>query len=177
MPQRPRTRILLPEPRLADPRLADPIVYSSSLDEVCYRTSLTRLGLPLAQVVQGDPAPGAPQPLRPLRLHEEALRGAEGAQAQHRGQQRPPRQYAAPALFHHLLAISRHPRPPRPASPPSHALSIRSAGPSLVAHKPLLPPLCMNTFCTRDSSTPPLTPLPLPPPAYPRPALCVQCSA
>ena len=107
------TTYTLPEPRLADPRLADPIVYRSSRDEVCYPTSLTRLGLPLAQVVQGDPAPGAAQPLRPVRLHEEADRRAEGAQAQHRGQQRPPRQYAAPTL---PPSPSHLPPPARPAT-------------------------------------------------------------
>ena len=149
------TTYTLPEPRLADPRLAGPIVYSSSLDEVCYPTSLTRLGLPLAQVVQGDPAPGAAQPLRPLRLHEEADRRAEGAQAQHRGQQRPPRQYAAPTL---PPSPSHLPPPARPATRQktvTRLIDKKTAGPSLVA--PTVHPARTH-------------------PAYPRPALCA-CSA
>eukprot|EP00964_Phaeocystis_antarctica_P080420 scaffold50221_cov66-Phaeocystis_antarctica.AAC.1 len=64
-----------------------------------------------------------PQPLRPLRLHQEADRGAEGAQAQHRDQQRPPRQYAAPHMPHpppltrHTSAYQTNPKPSIGRSP------------------------------------------------------------
>merc|ERR1712118_590215 len=53
-------------------------------------THYMRGGKPGYPHLQGDPAPGPAQPLRPLRLHQEADGGAEGAQAQHRDQQRPP---------------------------------------------------------------------------------------